>query len=356
VLRSGKRLLHLPISFVRAQPQVALEQSCDPAGIARDKRTTCTITATNNGADAATISVRDKLPEGLSIQRSSVAGATYDSATRTLSFAGQLPGRTLATMSIVSDTAGLPTGYVSLASLGVPPSPCTETCDDAAVTYVAPAFTYNGASYDHVTMTTNGYLIVGDANSLAIFNQRLPNPIEPNNVIAPYWTDLDLLGSRPNDTGAGTWYAAYLTFQGDPRTWFVAEWTDAARYGRLSADSHHTFQVWIAGGSDMIHMAYGPNSAVEDRVTVGAENADGTVGVNYYVDTSPATLGDAEGTPPLEGNVLGISSAPSQRSAATITYRLRGEKVGKYSNIAELTSSTFAGTNIVVTPLEVVRR
>ena len=46
LLRSGKRLLHLPISFVRAQPPVALEQRCDPAKITRDKRTTCTITAT----------------------------------------------------------------------------------------------------------------------------------------------------------------------------------------------------------------------------------------------------------------------------------------------------------------------
>ena len=39
-------------------------------------------------------------------------------------------------MKIVSDTAGLPAGYISLASLGVPPSPCTEICDDYALTYI----------------------------------------------------------------------------------------------------------------------------------------------------------------------------------------------------------------------------
>jgi hypothetical protein len=150
--------------------------------------------------------------------------------------------------------------------------------------------------------------------------------------------------------------AAIVTFQGDPRIWFVAEWAGAARYGRSAADSHHSFQVWIAGGSGQIHMAYGPNSPIEDRVTVGAENADGTVGGNYYVNTSPATPGDEEGTPPLEGDVLGFFSAPAQRSTATITYQLRGENLGKHANIAELTSSTFAGTNIVVTPVEVVRR
>ena len=54
--------------------------------------------------------------------------------------------------------------------------------------------------------------------------------------------------------------------------------------------------------------------------------------------------------------MLGIFSTPAKYSAATITYQLRGDKVGKYTNIAELTSSTFAGTNIVATPLEVVER
>ena len=61
-------------------------------------------------------------------------------------------------------------------------------------------------------------------------------------------------------------------------------------------------------------------------------------------------------TPPVEGDVLGVFSAPSQRSTATITYQLRGDKAGKYANIAELTSSTFAGTNIVVAPVKVVER
>ncbi len=356
LLHNGERLLHLPISFARTQPPVALEQRCDPAKLKQDRRTTCTITAINNGLDDAAISIRDKIPPGLAIRRSSIAGASYDSATRTLSFAGLLPGMKPAAMNIVSDTAGLPVGYLSLAGLGVPPSPCTEICDDAAVTYIAPAFTYNGVSYDRVTITTNGYLIVGSATAIAIFNQLLPNPAEPNNIVAPYWTDLDLLGSALDDAGGGTWYAAYVTFQGDPRTWFVAEWADAARYGRSSADSRHSFQVWIAGGSDQIHMAYGPNSPIEDRVTVGAENADGTVGGNYYVDTTPATLGDAVGTPPVEGDVLGVFSALAQSSAATITYQLRGDKAGKYANVAELTSSTFAGTNIVVVPVEVVKR
>jgi uncharacterized repeat protein (TIGR01451 family) len=354
-LRSGDRVLHLPVSFTRAQPAVALAHSCDPAQFKQDRRTTCTITATNSGPDDATISIRDRLPSGLTIRQSSLSGASYDRTTRTLSFSGNLPGMKPAAMSIVSDTTGLPAGYLSLADLGIPPNECTATCDDAANTYTTPAFTYNGAQYDRVTVTTNGYLMIGGGIDIRIFNQRLPDPTEPNNVVAPYWTDLDLLGSAPNDGGGGAWYAAYVTFQGDPRTWFVAEWAGAARYGRDPTVSQHTFQIWIEGGSDKIHMAYGPNTAIEDRVTVGAENVDGTVGGNYYANLSPATPGQAVGTPPLEGDVLGISTTAEQRSTHTISYRLRGDKTGKYANAAELTSDVFAGTNVAVAPFEVVR-
>jgi subtilisin family serine protease len=354
-LRSGGRELHIPVSFTRAQPAVALAHSCDPPALKRDARTTCTISATNNGPDDAAISIRDRLPSGLAIRQSSISGASYDRATRTLSFGGSLPGLKPALMQIVSDTAGLPAGYLSLASLGVPPSPCTDTCDDAAITYIAPSFTYNGVSYDRVTITTNGYVMIGGGTDIRIFNQRLPDPTEPNNVVAPYWTDLDLLGSALNDDGGGAWYAAYVTFQGDPRTWFVAEWAGAARYGRDPAVSQHTFQIWIEGGSDQIHLAYGPNTAIEDRVTVGAENADGTVGGNYYANLSPATPGQAIGTPPIEGDVLGIATTAEERSTHTISYQVRGDRVGKYANTAELTSNVFQGTNVAVAPLEVVR-
>ncbi|HEU5100366.1 MAG TPA: S8 family serine peptidase, partial [Roseiflexaceae bacterium] len=189
-LRSGARVLHLPVSFTRTQPAVALAHSCDPPALARDARTNCTITATNNGPKDAAISIRDRLPSGLVIRRSSISGASYDRATRTLSFGGSLPGLKFAQMSIVSDTGGLPAGYLSLAGLGVPPSPCTDVCDDAAITYRAPVFTYNGVEYDRVTITTNGYLMIGAATDIRIFNQRLPDPTPPNNVVAPYWTDL----------------------------------------------------------------------------------------------------------------------------------------------------------------------
>jgi subtilisin family serine protease len=86
-----KRTLHLPVSFVRRQPVVTLEQHCERDTIKRDQLTTCTISAVNNGLDTATVSIRDKVPAELAVRASSVVSATYDRHTNTVSFTGVLP-------------------------------------------------------------------------------------------------------------------------------------------------------------------------------------------------------------------------------------------------------------------------
>ncbi|MFN8569857.1 MAG: S8 family serine peptidase [Kouleothrix sp.] len=355
LLQSGARTLHLPVSFVRRQPPVALGLRCDPAAVLRRHDTSCAIVATNNGPADATISLRATIPRGLSVRTATLVGGSYDHAARLVRFDGALPGYMPPTFALMPDPAGLPFGYVPLSSLGVAPSACDNSCDETAITFVTPTFSYAGATYDRATMTTNGYLIVGTRNEVRIFNQDLPDPTVPNNLIAPYWADLDLDGSSPTDPGAGAWYAAYVTAGPGSPTWFVAEWAGVPRYGRNPADSYHSFEVWIEGGSDRIHLVYGPNSPTEDRLTVGAENSDGTVGGNYYVDT---LLGDGvkgRGTPPVAGDTLKLSAVPEQRSAQTIAFLLRGKRVGSYVLNAELTADTFDGVNVATQPLEVAR-
>ena len=353
-LRSEGRVLHLPLTFTRSEPVVALDTQCNPATIRQERSTTCTIAATNNGPTPAGIAIRDAVPEALQVRRNSVSGATLDRATNTLTFAGTLAGVTPAQIDVVSDPGGLPLGYVSLAGLGIPPNTCTENCDEVAITFIAPPFTYGGQTYDLVTMVTNGYLIVGGAKDIRFFNQELPDPATPNNVIAPYWTDLDLDGTAADDGGGGSWYAAYVTI--GTQRWFVGEWADAALYGADPASSHHTFQVWIAEGSDRIHMVYGPNSPTEDTLTVGAENADGTAGDNYYVDTTRGDGANGRGTPPVEGDLLKVNHTPEQRATHTISFRARGETPGTHVNIVELTANTFRGTNIATATVTIERR
>ena len=65
-----------------------------------------------------------------------------------------------------------------------------------------PAFVYNGETYTSVGVDSNGYLIAGggtaeDNNCCNL--PRDPEPARPNNVLAPFWTDLDGTG-RPGSS------------------------------------------------------------------------------------------------------------------------------------------------------------
>lgn len=168
------------------------------------------------------------------------------------------------TFALTPDPAGLPFGYVPLSSLGVAPSACDNSCDETAITFVTPTFSYAGATYDRATMTTNGYLIVGARNEVRIFNQDLPDPTVPNNLIAPYWADLDLDGSSPTDPGAG---AVCRWRRGRPGSPTCLPSGPGAALWAQSGRPYHSFEVWIEGGSDRIHLVYGPNSPTEDRLT-----------------------------------------------------------------------------------------
>lgn len=354
LLQSGERQLHMPVSWVRAQPQLALAQHCDPSTVVRRGDTRCAIVATNNSPANATFDLTMHLPRGLSMRETTLSGASYDHPARLLHYSGTLPGYQPPSVAVTPDPAGLPVGYTPLASMGVGPAPCDARCDETALLFNVLPFSYNGASYTRIVMVSNGYLIIGDGRAVRSFNQKFPDPEPPNNVIAPYWTDLDLRGLLPTDGGGGAWYAAYVTVGLDSPTWFVAEWTDVPRYGRDPAISHHTFQVWIELGTDHIHMVYGPNSPTEDTLTVGAENSDGSGGSNYYVDMLGGNGASGSGTPPVAGDVLKVFAVAEQRSAHEVGFLLRGKRVGSYLLSAELTADILDGVNVVTQPITVV--
>ena len=353
VLRSGGRTLHMPVSWVRATPNVALAQQCAPSAFAAGSDTSCTISATNNSTSNANIQLQSAIPAGLTLRTETLSGASYDPGTRQLRYSSILPAYRPASFTIAPAPGGLPFGYLPLATLGVKPSPCGNVCDEVALTYKTAQFSFNGASYTSVTMVSNGYLILGDKAVISPDNEEFPSTTTPNNVIAPYWTDLDLRGTLANDPGGGTWSAANVTSTNGSTTWFVAEWNNVPRFGRDPAVSHHSFQIWIELGSDRIHMAYGPNTAAEDRLTVGGENSDGTIGTTYYVDTVEGDGARGTGTLPGAGSILSITPAAAQRSPHTITFLLRGDTPGSYRLNTELRASIFDGTNIATQLLTV---
>ena len=284
--------LHMPISVYasRASDPTLFTKTVD-ADVAVPGDTLTYELSVTNGPVVGPITVTDVLPAGTTFVDASetesvVNGLTssawaYDSNSNSLSWTGELdPGG----LEVVADFPV--TNYVPLSLFG-PPVSLPTNCDDGASIFNVPSFTYNGSSYSQVIWSVNGTLEAGTASGLATSfdNQEFPDATPPNNLLAPYWRDL-------NACAGGEWYVAVLS--SGPFTWTVFEWTDVPHFGSTDAA---TFQVWLlADGSPtgvlpQAHFTYGRLDNTDVNLTVGAENADGTNGSNYFYNgngTAPA--------------------------------------------------------------------
>jgi hypothetical protein len=158
-----------------------------------------------------------------------------------------------------------------------------------------PSFDYLGGTYNSVVMGSNGIVVIGDDANGAFTpsNQDLPDSSPPNNVIAPFWTDIDMDGTDPEDGGAGIWYAGILT--DGTFTYLIMEW-EAVEEWNVSGPTY-TFQVWIVLETSEIFFVYADLQSLPGSLTVGAEDSNGASGTNYYFDgdgTAPAVGTDLE--------------------------------------------------------------
>ncbi len=331
----GGRTLHLPITFIRTQQVVTLSKTCDAATIAKGQNTNCTISFQNTTFNPAQVAFSDTMPVQLKLVTSSVTGATVSTDKSSISFSGTLPPAQPPDVTIGTGTAASP--YLPLAGFGV--SPVSGVGDETASNFTVPAFTYAGATYTRIGVVSDGYVVVGGSGGSAdiqFLNQNLPNPARPNNVIAPFWTDLNLTPSL-----GGALRVAALSSGGD--TWIVI---DFANVPEFSSGKTVTFEIWIGINGDAhpgedISIAYGPVNGNGDGglLTVGAENLFGNRGANFYYNGT--------GTLPAAGTQLRVTGTPGQASAPhVVTYTATGNTYGSYVNYAKLVSDLFQGTSI----------
>jgi hypothetical protein len=319
--------LTFPITIVRNQPAVTLDKTCDPASFRRFFSTDCTITIANNSFDNATVNLTDFMPRNLFINWRTVTGATWATA-KMLKFNGSLYGAAPPDVTVVDGTGTTP-GYDPLSGYEV--SPIGGVDDETIVNFNVPPFVYAGETYTRIGMVSNGYAVVGggDGSDVEYINQVLPDPARPNNVLAPFWTDL-------NPGSGGALRAAALT--NGVNTWIVLDWEDVPTWSGSETDS---FQIWIGiDGVEDISFTYGLVGIGDGGyLTVGAENAYGNSGQNWYVD--------GVGTPVAAGSEVRVESVPGTPGEThTINFRAIGLFWGPWTNCAEMTSNLFQGTNV----------
>lgn len=331
------QVLRFPVTLVRGEPAVNVSKQCNPAVFPRGARTTCTITLRNTSFQTAAVDFFDQLPPQLSLDPQTVVNATVWG--NGVVFQGNLAGAQPPIVTIAA-TDDSPAGYLPLSLFGV--APIAGVGDETISNFNVPAFTFGGKSWTRVGLVSNGYIVVGGGAGADVqfINQRLPDPARPNNVLAPYWTDL-------NPAAGGAMRIAILT--DGVRQWLVSDWENVREYGSGRPNS---FQVWIRLGTvEDITFTYGNvNDGDGGFLTVGAENEFGNSGQNYYYN--------GQGVLPTAGTELRVSSTPgAPGEVRVITFQAVGARRGAWSNCAFLCSpEIFQGDNIACFNGEVTQR
>ncbi|TQM64608.1 S8 family serine peptidase [Humibacillus xanthopallidus] len=325
----GHRIV-FPITVVRGQAPITLTKACAPATLAVNATTSCSITATNSSLTDAPVSIVDEVPTRLDVVDATVTGGTL--AGNRVSFTGTVPATVPPSVSIAPG-ASPGGGYLPLSLFGI--TPINGVGDDTIINFNVPAFTFGGANYSQLGVSSNGYVVVGGGSGAdnSINNQSFPNVARPNNVLAPFWTDL-------NPQAAGAMRIGTLT--DGSNTWIVVDWEGVREFSlpRLAS-----FQIWIGVSGDAtpgtdVSYAFGTVQGNGDGgfLTVGAENITGTRGQNTYYN--------GVGTLPSNGTQLVIDSAAGAEGAQVITFDATGTTAGPWTNCVSMTSPTFDGTSV----------
>ena len=209
-----------------------------------------------------------------------------------------------APMITVSPGTSPPGSYLPL-SLLLGASLIGGMTDDSEQSFTVPAFSYAGETWTQLSVDSNGYLVVGSLGASSPVNQNFPNSAQPNNVLAPFWTDL-------NPKIGGAIYIEIVPSGGDQ--WIVVDWENVPEFGIPS--SINSFEVWIGVDGDAhpgedITFVYGVlRGTGASGLTVGAEDKTGTVGSTYYFN--------GVGTLPTNGTQLRVSTSGLPVSAAPV--------------------------------------
>lgn len=154
--------------------------------------------------------------------------------------------------------------------------------DDGSASVVLP-FTvgFYGKNFTSLTISANGFVRLGAGVASAYSNTALPNPADPNNLIAAWWDDLD-----PSLGGS----VRSITIGSSPNRRFVVSWNGVPHHS--GAATTVSVQLVLDESTNLVTLNYldtvtgDATSSQGIGATVGMENSTGTVGTSISVNTA----------------------------------------------------------------------
>jgi hypothetical protein len=339
----GANDVFVPVAFFKRQGGVTLTHTCSPTSIPQGTSASCEVRAQNLAPVQARTHVDVISPNANAVGIvNPSATLNPDSSGRVRTRTGQTgfdwDGRLSPALAPTIDAitpGGSPAGYLPLSGFGV--APVGGMGDETIANFNVPPFLWGDETYTRIGITSNGYVVVGGGESADVefVPQTMPDPARPNNVIAPWWTDIDLSQAATPNTGVRV---TILTDGADD--WLVIDYEDVATFGTCTPGpcAIHDFQVWIgltgdANPGEDITMAHGDlGVASPDGLNAGAENRDGSSGVNMSPLPTDNTDWTIDTSPPTPGGFVEID------------YQALGKLTGTFVIPARMTSDQTIGT------------
>jgi hypothetical protein len=190
---------------------------------------------------------------------------------------------------MVTDTQGTYTGIApwpydwhDITDPGLTWTDVGLNCDDCTTTVSMPFnFMFYGNTYNSMMVSSNGWLSFSSWGSSYLSNYSIPTTTDPDNIIAPFWDDLDMA-----DLADGIYTTTIGTA---PNRIFVVLYNYVYHYNSTSASNGPlTFEVLMYEGTNDIVIQYKTLQGTYgngNSCTVGIENIDGTVGIEYTYNT-----------------------------------------------------------------------
>ena len=173
-----------------------------------------------------------------------------------------------------NEPSGPTYGWIDISTLGTEISwpSASDSLDDQVSGPLPLGMTFNfyGVDYSEIYISTNGWASFLSQSNSYLSDGSLPNPADPNALLAVYWDDLE--GQYPT----GTYGSAYYYYDATENQ-FILSWTNWHHYSNSIIIN---FQIILDADDNTVTYQYSNTFPTgQTDYTIGMENADGTAGL-----------------------------------------------------------------------------